>query len=416
MTHEHAGHATWLGLLGAVLAGAIVAAVFVGGASGQTSGTAPVNHCAPQIEGSLVVGKTLTATNGCWDGSPTSFTYSWLRCSQSGTNCTPIAGATTQTYTLTTSDIGHTIVALVTAKNAAGSTGPVNSKPSDVVSAAAAPVFKTRPTVTGKAQIGEAMVAKVGTFSGGIPQKFAFEWQRCDKDGLNCASVAGATSQSYGVRSADVDQTLRVKVTASNDYGSVSETSDRSPIVASIPQPVVATTTINANRSVTTCCQTVRLSGSVSTQKAGLTVTILADEVGAVAAEPVATATTDATGAWSAVVRPAVKTTYQAEIGSAPAAGVTISVHPRVGLGINGRRWTVKVTGRDSFAGSLVLIQRRAGHRWLNVGRVILNLNSAGRFISHTRHARWTIRAFVPSIEAGPGYMAGVSHAVRIRI
>jgi len=123
MTHEHAGHATWLGLLGAVLAGAIVAAVFVGGASGQTSGTAPVNHCAPQIEGSLVVGKTLTATNGCWDGSPTSFTYSWLRCSQSGTNCTPIAGAMTQTYTLTTSDIGHTIVALVTAKNAAGSTG-----------------------------------------------------------------------------------------------------------------------------------------------------------------------------------------------------------------------------------------------------------------------------------------------------
>src|SRR5205085_678414 len=103
-----------------------------------------------------------TASNGCWDNSPTSFSYSWLRCGQSGTTCTPIAGATTQTYSLAAADVGHTIVALVTAKNAAGSTGPVNSKPSDVVSAAAAPVFKSRPTVTGKAQVAEALVAKVG--------------------------------------------------------------------------------------------------------------------------------------------------------------------------------------------------------------------------------------------------------------
>jgi len=415
MTDERAKRKPWLGLLGVVLAGVVLAAVFVGGAAAQT-GAAPVNRCAPQIEGTLVVGKTLTASNGCWDDSPTSFTYSWLRCGQGGMGCTAITGATTQTYTLASADIGHTIVALVTAKNAAGSTGPVNSKPSDLVSAAAAPVFKMRPTVTGKAQVGEALVVKVGTFSGGIPTKFAFQWQRCDKDGLNCVNVAGATSQSYGVRTADVDQTLRVKVTASNDYGSVSETSDRSPVVSSIPQPVVATTTISANRSLTTCCQAVRLSGTVSTQKAGVTVTILATEVGAVAAEPVATATTDSTGTWTVVVRPAVKTTYQAQVGTAPTAGVTINVAPRVGLGINGRRWTVKVTGRDSFAGSLVLIQRRAGYHWVTVGRVILNLSSIGHYISHTRHAHWTIRAYVPSSETGPGYMAGASHTVRIRI
>jgi hypothetical protein len=51
---------------------------------------------------------------------------------------------------------------------------------------------------------------------------------------------------------------------------------------------------------------------------------------------------------------------------TAPSAGVTINVRPRVGFGLQGRRGTVKVTGRDSFAGSLVLLQR---HRRLSLGQ-----------------------------------------------
>jgi hypothetical protein len=392
------------------------AAISAGSASAASTAGAPSNGCPPTIEGTAVVGKTVSAGNGCWSNSPTSYTYKWLRCDQKGANCTAISGATKQSYTLTSSDLNHTLIVLVTATNSAGSTGPVNSKPSDVVGAAAPPVFQTRPAITGKTQVGETLAAKVGTFSGGIPTKFTFQWQRCDKDGQNCAAVSGATAESYGVRTIDVDHTLRVKVTATNDYGTDSETSDRTDLVTAIPQPVVVTTTINANRSVTTCCQAVRLSGTVSTQKAGLTVTILGREVDDLAYLPVATATTDASGDWTVTVRPSVKTTYRAQVGTAPTSGVTINVRPRVGLGINGRRWTVKVTGRDSFAGSLVLLQRRAGYRWITVGRVVLNLNSVGHFVTHTRHAHWTIRAFVPSKETGPGYMAGISHTVAIRI
>jgi hypothetical protein len=401
---------------GVVVLALAAAAIFAGGASAATTAAAPVNGCPPTIEGTAVVGKTLSAGNGCWSNSPTSYAYKWLRCDQTGANCTAIAGATKQTYTLTSADLNHTLIVLVTATNAVGSTGPVNSKPSDVVSAAAPPVFQSRPSISGKTQVGETLAAKVGTFSGGIPTKFAFQWQRCDKDGQSCVDVNGATSESYGVRTVDVDHTLRVKVTASNDYGTVSETSDRTDVVTSIPQPVVATTTITASRSVTTCCQAIRLSGTVSTQKAGVTVTILGRQVDDLAALPVATATTDAQGDWTVTVRPSVKTTYRAQVGTAPSAGVTINVRPRVGLGINGRLWTVKVTGRDSFAGSLVLLQRRAGYRWITVGRVVLNLNSVGRFRTHARHAHWTIRAFVPSSETGPGYMAGMSHAKAIRI
>jgi hypothetical protein len=290
----------------------------------------------------------------------------------------------------------------------------VNSKPSQLVSAAAAPVFNVKPSIAGKAQVGEALVVKTGSFNGGIPTKFAFQWQRCDANGLTCADIGGATAESYGVRTADVDHTLRVAVTASNDYGTVKATSDHTATVQAIPQPVTVTTTITANRSVTTCCQAVELSGAISTHKAGQTVMILGREVDDLAAGPVAQAITGANGEWTATVRPSVKTTFRAQVGNAPTAGVTVNVRPRVGLGINGRRWTVKVTGRDSFAGSLVLLQRRIGYRWVTVQRVVLDLNSVAHFTTRLRHGRFTVRALVPTSQTGPGYLSGFSHQVRV--
>jgi hypothetical protein len=328
----------------------------------------------------------------------------------------PISGATSRSYTLTSSDAGHALVVYVTATNAAGSTGPVNSKPSDVVSEAAPPKFATQPSITGKAQVGEALAVKVGTFTGGNPTKLAFQWQLCDKTGQACADITGATSQTFGVRSGDVGHTLVVKVTASNAYGTATATSAATGVVTSIPQPVVATTTISASRAVTTCCQTIRLSGQVSTQQSGVTVTILAREVDHVYAEPVTVATTDSSGTWAAVVRPSVKTTYTAQVGSSPAAGVTVKVRPRVGLGTRGRHWTVKVSARDSFAGALVLVQRRVGSHWATVGRVVLGLNSSGHLTLRRSHARWTVRAIVPGGQLGLGYLTGISQLRSIRI
>lgn len=392
-----------------------LAAATIASASAATRAAAPVNGCPPTIEGSLVVGKTLGAGNGCWVNNPTTYTYKWLRCNnQTATSCAAISGATNQDYTLTNADVGHSLIVLVTASNAAGTTGPVNSKPSDLVSSAAPPVFKTQPTVSGKAQVGEALAAKAGTFSGGIPTKFAFQWQRCDKSGANCVNISGATAESYGVRSADVDNTLQVQVTASNDFGTVKATSAHTAVVQAIPRPITVTTTLTASRAVTTCCQAVRLSGTISTHKPGQTVVLLGREQDALAAEPVAQTATGANGDWAVTIRPSVKTTYQAQAGTAPSAGVTINVRPRVGFGINGRLWTVKVTGRDSFAGALVMLQRRVGYRWVTIQRVVLNLNSIAHFTANLQHGRWTVRAFVPSRETGPGYLAGISHLQRI--
>src|SRR3954452_22220891 len=89
----------------------------------QASGSAPKNLVGPAISGSQQEGGTLTVNKGTWTGSGTiAFTYQWQRCAGTGGNCTDIAGATGQTYSLTAADVAHTVRVNVTAKNANGST------------------------------------------------------------------------------------------------------------------------------------------------------------------------------------------------------------------------------------------------------------------------------------------------------
>ena len=87
----------------------------------ETITSAPVNTVAPVISGTMVVGQTLTTTNGTWTSSPTSFTYKWYK------GITAIVGATSSTYILLQADAGTTttIKCEVTAINLAGSTAAV---------------------------------------------------------------------------------------------------------------------------------------------------------------------------------------------------------------------------------------------------------------------------------------------------
>jgi len=75
---------------------------------------------APAISGTPKVGSKLTVTTGTWTYAPTKFAYQWLRCSSSGTSCAMVKRATKASYTATSADVGHTLVAQVTASNAAG--------------------------------------------------------------------------------------------------------------------------------------------------------------------------------------------------------------------------------------------------------------------------------------------------------
>jgi hypothetical protein len=93
----------------------------------------PVNTAQPSITGDAVVGDTLTAENGSWSNSPTSFSYRWLQCDRFGGACIP-TGFVGRNYSPRLADVGGTMRVEVTARNANGS-ATVRSTRSDVVQA-----------------------------------------------------------------------------------------------------------------------------------------------------------------------------------------------------------------------------------------------------------------------------------------
>ena len=115
----------------------------------------------PVVVGAAVVGQTLTASAGGifdWNGTERAvagdtgfaFEYQWLRV-DSG-NETPIAGATSDTYTLDAADVGKSIKAQVSFTDDLGNAeGPIGSEATAVVMAAgdnAVPVFDGGNTQT----------------------------------------------------------------------------------------------------------------------------------------------------------------------------------------------------------------------------------------------------------------------------
>jgi hypothetical protein len=191
--------------------------------AGGASAAVPRNTASPTISGNAGEGQTLTADNGTWDNNPTKFAYQWQRCSESGTGCADITGASSKTYTPVAADSDHTLRVIVTASNTDGQS-TAGSKPTDLVSSRNDPVNTAKPSVTGTAQVGEELTASPGTWTGGA-RSFAYQWQRCDVGGSSCVDVSGASGKTYGVRSADVGKVLRVTVTATNSSGTTDASS-----------------------------------------------------------------------------------------------------------------------------------------------------------------------------------------------
>src|SRR5262245_11694532 len=139
------------------------------------SAAAPTNTAPPTITGTEQQGKTLTATNGSWTGSPR-FTYRWQRCAPDGTSCGNIDNAAARRYVLTSADVGHPGRFVVTATNADGTTA-ANSQPTGVISGTSAPANTVRPSISGTPKPGEELSADNGTWTNGV-RTFGYQWQR----------------------------------------------------------------------------------------------------------------------------------------------------------------------------------------------------------------------------------------------
>jgi hypothetical protein len=205
-------------------------------ASQTTAGVAstrPVNTTLPAISATLGLDGTVTsytATTGVWTGAQTiTFAYQWRRCDSAGANCVDIAAAISSIYFPASADIGSRLRVAVTATNDFG-TATATSDPTNVL-VGLAPTNSFRPSISGTETSGSVLFASNGTWTGSTPLTFTYDWRRCNASGGSCASIAGATTQSYVVQSIDVGATIVVAVTAKNAAGSATAVSGPTGVI-----------------------------------------------------------------------------------------------------------------------------------------------------------------------------------------
>ncbi len=206
-------------------------------ASATITATAPANTSKPALSGTAKEGQVLSTTDGTWTGTaPITFAYQWLRCDPVTWVCPVIAGATSSSYTLTTADIGFKLQSSVTATNAAGQ-ATAKSYASATITATA-PANTSKPALSGTAKEGQVLSTTDGTWTGTAPITFAYQWLRCDPVTWVCPVIAGATSSSYTLTTADIGFKLQSSVTATNAAGQATAKSYASAtITATAPPP-----------------------------------------------------------------------------------------------------------------------------------------------------------------------------------
>jgi hypothetical protein len=189
------------------------------------------NTSAPVISGSPQAGQVLTTSNGTWSGWIASYSYGWSRCDDAGANCAAIAGASANSYTATSADVGHTLRSTVTASGtsyvSAVSTPTADIAPASTQTvpgpspSSSAPTNTASPTISGQPITGKTLSASTGSWSPAA-SSFAYQWSRCNG---SCTAVPGATGSSYTLTGADSGFSITVTVVASNSVGSASATS-----------------------------------------------------------------------------------------------------------------------------------------------------------------------------------------------
>jgi hypothetical protein len=170
----------------------------------------------PRIQGTPVVGQTLSSRGSIWSSldGPTSTSVQWW----SGSAAVP--GATGLSYVVRAEDVGKSITMAETGTRAGYRPLTLVSDPTPVVTAPTAPAWPSTPTprVVGSAQVGRVLTAETGTWPSGTG--LTLQWLVDD------LAVGGASYGGYEPVAADVGKRVAVRVTGRHPaYGTATRTS-----------------------------------------------------------------------------------------------------------------------------------------------------------------------------------------------
>ena len=183
--------------------------------------------------------------------------------------------------------------------------------------------------------------------------------------------------------------------------------------------------TLSPQRRVASFASSVTLSGVISSQQAGESVAVSAQECGKTTFTQLGTATTTTGGNWSFTVKPMLKTVYRARWRTTDSPTTTVSVTPKLRLSRLRARFTVRLSAGQSFTGKVVFLQRYrpAVRRWATLKRVRLGaakppaagtIVTSASFRSRLRNG-WRVRVLLPAAQAGTCYAAVSSNTLRVR-
>ncbi len=177
---------------------------------------------APTINGTIRVGEELTVdTSGIADDdglTNVSHSYQWIR--NDGNSDTDITSETESTYTLVADDEGKTIKVRVTFTDAAGNGESLTSAATVSVAARLNSPATGRPAISGTAQVGETLTADTSGIAdddGLTNVSYSYQWVA--NDGGTDADISSETDATYTLVAADVGDTIKVKVTFTDDAG-----------------------------------------------------------------------------------------------------------------------------------------------------------------------------------------------------
>ena len=199
----------------------------------------PVNTAVPVINGTIQRGFTLTSAVGTWAGIGNSYAYQWQR-SPDGATWTNIPAATTATYVVSQGDESDRLRVMVTATNPDGTASTPSA--ATILIPATPPVATTAPSFTGIAQRGNVLTGSQGTWSA-VGNAYTYQWQR-SPDGTTWTAIAGATSLTYTLQTADESDFVRLSVTATNPDGTVTASSSPTSVIVATPPVNTAVPTI----------------------------------------------------------------------------------------------------------------------------------------------------------------------------